>query len=376
MRDADETISLTLSRFRRACLYDGGFSALTISLVIAGLTIRISPWLLLIIPAVFVFFLCRALLNAPSRATCAALLDDASHAGGYYLTSSLPGSDAWIAPLPIQPRVPRIPIRRYLALSLAALFFGGMLALPDEWFAPAEIVNTKPSLSALTAELKNELDSIDEDTLEDAQELNSLKDELTRIEEAADPTDPAATIEAVERLNARVKALLDLDAETIKRMLPETAIPDATALASEAQQAFKDMIDQSGMGVSLQGEEEREDGAGEGDGGEGEGEGIGSGEIARGRDDAQMTWGKERTLNDSHLSDRSEMIEPASSEIITVGESISTEDPALGHTTSRAASSDPNAESAPSLGLTRRTKVAPRYRRTVKRYFETERTTP
>lgn len=386
MNDAAKFITDTRRRYRLHLVVEGVVLGLTVGAVLAAVVHllghafrpELSPWaelILILISLLSVpFFILR---HIPSRATCAARIDDASHAGGLVLVSEMPGSEDWPLPPLHQPAIPKAWRKRMPSCGLAVLSLFVVLLLPDAWFASSESAPTPPALTEVTAELKNEIEDLLEQNELPADELEALREELARVEESADATDPAATLDAVERLDAQLKALLDLNAETLKRLRTDAAKPNALALSPETQQAFKDMIAQSGMGVSLRGEESPEEGEGQGEGeGEGQGEMPGSGGVGRGRDDAPMKWGAESEMNESQFADRTQDITPVNTDLVKVGESISPENPTVDTTSQPPRHAQPSASASSHPGLTRHTRISPRHRGTVKRFFETERTTP
>ena len=390
MNGAAKFIAATRRRYRLHLLVEGVVLGLTVGAVLAAVVHllghafrpELSPWaelILILISLLSVpFFILR---HIPSRATCAARIDDASHAGGLVLVSEMPGSEDWPLPPLHQPAIPKAWRKRMPSCGLAILSLFVVLLLPDAWFASSKSAPTPPVLTTVTAELKNEIEDLLEQNEFPADELEALREELARVEESADATDPAATLDAVERLDAQLKALLDLNAETLKRLRTDAAKPNALALSPETQQAFKDMIAQSGMGVSLRGEESPEGGEGDGEGqgqgcGEGQGDTPGSGGVGRGRDDAPMEWGTESEMNESQFADRTQDITPVNTDLVKVGESISPENPTADTTRQPAVSTQPAATGNSHPGLTRHARISPRHRGTVKRFFETERTTP
>ena len=325
-----------------------------------------------------------ALRRTPSRAACAALTEDATHAGGLFLVADLPGADAWSTPAPVLPALPTLPPRRWQRLLVSLLFLGAVLVAPASWFAAA--ATTPPhTLPDLTVDVKQQLDDLAQEDELPPEDLDELKEEVARIAEAATATDPGATLDALARLEQRIEALRDLRAADQKR-LTDSKPPESLALAAEANLALRQMIDDSGWGTTIGGEERkpetgRGDGDGDGDGdddcdGDGEGEGPGSGAPTRGRADAPMKWTKNPTaLGDAKYDDKSIKAKPTKSDgVITVGESISPDDPAK-FTPARSASGTTRL-GGKAEGASRQQIVSPRHRGTVKRFFDTERKVP
>ena len=327
-----------------------------------------------------------AIRRTPSRAVCAALVEDASHAGGLILAADLPGADAWPTPPPKLPELPRVARRLQVAFIATVVFLAGVIAAPSDWFAAAAPPAPVRTLPDLTADIRQELDELEQENLLPPEDLEELQQQLAHIAESADATDPGAALDAIEQLDQRVKALIDLNAANLSRLFDGGKPPASIALAPDANQALRQMIDDSGWGTTLGGEE-RKPGPGEGEcEGEGEGEGDGDGEgdgtevaygsPSRGRADAPMKWSKNPTeLGKSRFDDKAIKPQPTQAgETTTVGESISPDDPAA---------STPSGGSAGSVrpggraeGTSRRDAVSPRHRGTVKRYFEMERKLP
>ena len=78
----------------------------------------------------------------------------------------------------------------------------------------------------ITADIRNEIEDIREEESLEPETIEELAEELKRIEAAADPADPGTAIDAAERLRERVAALLELNSETLKRI-----VQDSDALA-------------------------------------------------------------------------------------------------------------------------------------------------
>lgn len=323
------------------------------------------------------------LRHTPSRATCAALTEDATHAGGLFLVADLPGADAWPTPPPVLPALPKPQPRSRLALGAALLLLGAVFAAPNAWFAAATPPAPVRTMPDLTVDVKQELEDLAREDQLPPEDLEELKEELARIAESATATDPGTTLDAVARLDQRIKALRDLKAADQTR-LADTPPPDSLANAAEANQALRQMIDDSGWGTTLGGEERKPqpgdgtgNGNGDGDGdGDGDGEQVGSGSPARGRADAPMAWSKDPTgLGASKFDDKAIKAKPSKSDgVITVGESIVPDDPAKFAPKPRAAGT--TRLGGRTEGTSHQNTVAPRHRGTVKRFFEMERKHP
>lgn len=341
------------------------------------------------VPACIAACALRALARAPTRAKCLALVEDASHAGGLVLAESLPGADKWPRPETVAPEIPSTWRRALPAalVSLAAL--AAVSAAPDGWFA-AGARQPAPSFPDVTAEIKNEIEELKEAETLDAEELEALKEEIERIEKTADPSAPGETLDAIDAVREKLAALLDIDKQAAKKLLPKNASFPSLASFPDSAEQLKKMLEESSAGKCPncgkplgEGEGKCNGGCGEGEGegdgegnGEGEGEGDkpGSGGVSRGRGDAPLRFGKEAELGNSNLKDVAEKAELSDKSTETkIGESISEENPAdnAPHAAPGARRGIGGRDSGTSSGQI----VLPRHRGTVKRFFETK-TTP
>ena len=323
-----------------------------------------TPAVLAMIPLASLAGSLLALRRMPSRGACAALTEDATHAGGLLLVEGLPGADAWKRPAPVAAEVP-VRIRRHLlksVLAVVALIIA--FIVPASWFASAA-PSTPRAFPDITADIRNEIEDIREEESLEPETIEELAEELKRIEAAADPADPGTAIDAAERLRERVTALLELNSETLKRIVQNSDALARIADDPEAAQEFQKMLDESCAGSCPNGEERP------GGEGEGEGEGEGTGTPERGRDDAEMSWTNPSELGESKYDDSAKELKPGkNAEEGKLGESISQEDPtAKGEAAKRGAA----AIGGRSAGTSIKRTVAPRHRGTVKRFFETER---
>ena len=325
----------------------------------------------------------RALARAPSRAKCLALVEDASHAGGLILAKDVPGSEKWPCPAPVAPDVPST-WRRAIPgalVSLASLV--AVAAAPDAWFAAGACTPPAPAFPDVTTEIKNELAELEEAKSLDAEEIKALQEELARIEKEADPSSPGETLDAVDAVREKLDALLDIDAQAEKRLLPKDSSFASLATRPDGAEQLKKMLDESyegrcpHCGAKLgNGEDEcNGDCCTEEAGEEGTAQKPGSGDVSRGQNDAALNFGDEAQLGASKLKDLSEKAELAGNPSETkIGESISSEDPAKRGAPS--ASGTRRAVGGRNRGTSASQLVLPRHRGTVKRFFDIERKTP
>lgn len=328
-----------------------------------------TPAVLAFVPAASVIGALLALRRMPSRAACAALTEDATHAGGLLLVDGLPGSDAWKRPEPVAAKVPVGDRRRLLKFVPAVLALAAAFAVPSRWFASAA-PSAPHAFPDITADIRNEIEDIREEESLEPEAVEELAEELKRIEAAADPSDPGAALDAAERLREKVAALLDLNSEALKRVVDDSAALARIAEDPDAAREFQKMLDESCAGLCPNGEERQ----GEEQGCDGAGDEPGSGSPERGRGDADMSWTDPSELGDSKYKDDAKELKPGeNAEEGKIGESISKEDPtAHGAATARSQAAIGGRSAGTSVNRT----VAPRHRGTVKRFFETERKQP
>ena len=354
----------------------GAFASTLILLVLrafsvpsAGLTVLALAGPIIISIA---FHAIRALKLAPSPAAARALADDLSHAGGLVLVADLPGAEAWTPPPAPPIRVwPRLGRRLGVAALAAACVFA-VAAAPADWFAAPAKPAANPA--PLTEELRNEIEALRENETLPPEELEECERQLDRIEEAADPANPAETLAALERLENRLTALLDLDAETRRRLAPPNALGENQAsgqCANDFAQALSDML-ANAPSTDDPTEDWDCDGEGEGGGeGEGEGESGGGGDPTRGRADAPIDW-KDATKPDG-VRFRDEAERPnhqPGTQLEKIGESISDEDPSRNAPSSSGRVHTRIGGTATGAAVSR--PVSPRHRATVKRFFDPE----
>jgi hypothetical protein len=372
----------TRRRFMRALALEGalqGGSAGCIAAAAAALAMRAIPGVaaalrttpvaaLALIPAAVLAGTLLALRRTPSRGACAAMTEDATHAGGLLLVEGLPGADAWKRPEPVAAEVPSRVRGRLLGLLPAIAALAAAFAVPAGWFAAAEPAHPQ-SFPDITADIRNEIEDIREEESLEPETVDELADELKRIEAAADPSDPGAALDAADRLRERVAALLDMNSEALKKVMKNSDALARVANDPAAADEFRKMLSDSCSGSCPNGEE-RPGGECEGDG-DGEGERAGSGTPQRGRGDAEMSWTDPSEMDGSKFKDDSRELTPGeNAEEGKVGESISQEDPtAHGAPSARSQAAIGGRSAGTSINRT----VAPRHRGTVRRFFETER---
>ena len=336
-----------------------------------------------VVPVCVLVCALRSLARAPSVAKCLALVEDASHAGGLILAKDVPGAENWPSPVSVAPSIPVTWRRSVPAAIVSLVSLVAVASAPDNWFAAGVQQPPAPAFPDVTAEIKNELAELEEAKSLDAEDIKALQEELARIEKEADPASPGETLDAVDAVREKLDALLDIDAQAAKRILPKDTSFSTLATKSDAAEQLKKMLDESYEGRCPYCCAKLGDGEGEcngeccaekGHAEEGEGK-PGSGGISRGMDDAAMNYGNEAQLGASKLKDLAEKTELSGKPSETkVGESISEEDPAK-----HGIHSAPGATRAiggRNRGTSANQLVLPRHRGTVKRFFDIERKKP
>lgn len=337
-----------------------------------------------VVPVCIAICVLRALARAPSRAKCLALVEDASHAGGLILAKDIPGSENWPRPAPVAPAVPTTWHRAIpgAIISLAALV--AVAVAPDSWFAAGVQQPPAPVFPDVTTEIKNELAELEEAKSLDAEEIKALQEELARIEKEADPSSPGETLDAVDTVREKLDALLDIDAQAAKHLLPKDSSFASLATLPDGAEQLKKMLDESYEGRCPHCGAKLGDGEDECNGDccteEVSEEEVavrkpGSGGVSRGKDDAALNFGEEAQLGASKLKDIAEKAELGGKPSETkLGESISDEDPAKLGVPS--ASGARRAVGGRNRGASANQLVLPRHRGTVKRFFDIERKKP
>ena len=136
------------------------------------------------------------LKRVPSISACAAITEESTHAGGLLLVAGMPGGEKWHLPEPVTPTLPSRWRRPLKGLVAAGALLVGVFLMPAEWFATVRPPEVRP-LPDLTAELRNEIEDLQQTEQLDPEELAELKEELEHIAETAKANDPGTTLDAV-----------------------------------------------------------------------------------------------------------------------------------------------------------------------------------
>ena len=141
-------------------------------LALRALSLHAPGWTPAVLAAIPIASFAGALLalrRLPSRGACAALTEDATHAGGLLLVEGMPGADAWKRPEPVAAKVSVSLRPRLFALipALAALVAAFMV--PKGWFAAAEAPVPKV-FPDITADIRNEIEELREEETTNCQD--------------------------------------------------------------------------------------------------------------------------------------------------------------------------------------------------------------
>ena len=151
--------------------------------------------------------------RAPPLKVCLAALDAASGAGGLFMTAGLAGADAWPAPAPVVPQVVWRDARLAGGLLLGLLFCAGVVALPRHVFVRAR--GERLELATVVEQAAQQAARLEEERLLPAQVAAALSNELAKISETGDASDPARVLEALDHINSEMARVAQEQAETL-----------------------------------------------------------------------------------------------------------------------------------------------------------------
>ena len=154
-----------------------------------------------------------AQLRVPSRSKCVTALDEASLAGGLYMSASLPGADAWRKPPARIPEVSWQDRRLGGGIALALLFCLVVIALPRKVFVNP--LGVKESLASVVNEVAEQAALLEAEKLLPPQQAAALSNELAKISETGDAKDPARVMEALDHLQNEMQRLAEEKAESL-----------------------------------------------------------------------------------------------------------------------------------------------------------------
>lgn len=321
--------------------------------------------------------------GVPSRKACRVLADDFSHAGGLLLVADLPGAQLWpkpdVAEVPLPPRRLKRPLWA-LAGAFALCLAAAYVPLPQ----PGASQPVVP-LALIDAE-EAKIEQLAEEAELSAAELEEVREEVRRIVEAAPDAGAAETVDALDRVAERLRLGAAISQAASRRAAaPRTTYPTAAESAA-LQQALSETLAQSPASNDITEGQGQCEGSGEGEGGtsgegaegngEGDGEGTGSGAATRGPGAAVISWTDPTGLGASKLKDISREADPTKDESTRIGEALDEWDES---TTPAATAAPPRKGGLPARASgtgPAPTRVLPRHRAAVRRYFLTERNEP
>jgi hypothetical protein len=165
--------------------------------------------------ALFVAFLAGliAVQRLPARSKCMTAVDEASLAGGLFMSATLPGAEAWKTPPPVVPTVTWQDRRLRGGLALALLFCLVVIALPRKVFVNP--LSVKASLASVVNEVAEQAALLEAEELLPPQQAAALSNELAKISETGDASDPARVMEALDHLQNEMQRLAEEKAESL-----------------------------------------------------------------------------------------------------------------------------------------------------------------
>lgn len=202
---------------------------------------RLPSAALVVLAAALAFVTAAAALwncrRTPSAGRCRAALDDAARAGGLIMIHGLPGAEQWRPPRAEPPRVVWHGLRPCAAALAAALFCVAALAAPAAWFAalaPVRRLDVRPLAQPV---LEQAAALADADILP-APKAEALTNDLARLAENGDATDPARALEALDHLADEVDRAtadgIESATDALESLQAAKTLADAMAAAAAA----------------------------------------------------------------------------------------------------------------------------------------------
>ena len=311
----------------------------------------------------------RARRRLPTETQCAALVEDASRAGGLLLSADLPGAEAWPRPAVVEPPAPRYApgIHRVL-VPLGAALLAIALLLPRSLFLRTAPTPPPAGMLTLISEQEEKIDDLmtrDAITPEEAEplrewleqaaadpaalgspeklaELDRLSAELDRraAQSGTTATQAAALAQGAGAAAPVTPQLDSLDADT-RSLLESLAALDpsdprcSTGSAADAKEALEQLLKEHREEIERMKQACKKCGSAECDGqcaGEGEGEGdlVGKGGVGKGPGSADLTYGLPSSREDATFQEhalRPSASDASLSDASLVGITVSAPDP-------------------------------------------------
>lgn len=205
----------------------------------AVLTLRFSPleWsggdsfrlLLFLLVTALAATLVAVVCRLPRTRRLVASIDEASGAGGWFLTAAETDLSAWRKHLP-PIRLPGVEFRRrpaWLVLISGALFFAGAALVPEVTLQLND--EFMLDLSEEGAELQNQLNLLEQEELLAEPEAADLREQLRQLVENTDARDPGRGYEALESLRNKLDAIVEQASRETGRELRDLTLAAAAA---------------------------------------------------------------------------------------------------------------------------------------------------
>jgi len=154
-----------------------------------------------------------AVQRLPAHSKCMTAVDEASLAGGLFMSANLQGAEAWKTPPPVVPTVTWQDRRLRGGLALALLFCLVVIALPRKVFVNP--LSVKASLASVVNEVAEKAALLEAEELLPPQQAAALSNELAKISETGDASDPARVMEALDHLQNEMQRLAEEKAESL-----------------------------------------------------------------------------------------------------------------------------------------------------------------
>lgn len=154
-----------------------------------------------------------AVRSGPPHESCLAALDAASGAGGLFMSGMLPGAESWLPPVAVMPHVVWRAQRLAGGVAVAALFCLSVATLPRSLFVRAQ--GERLAIASLIEQTGASVAQLEEQRLLPPQVAVALSNELARLEQTGDASDPARVLEALDHIAEELQRMAQEKAETL-----------------------------------------------------------------------------------------------------------------------------------------------------------------
>lgn len=174
--------------------------------------------------------------RTPPPEVCVAALDAAGEAGGLLMCAGAPGAEAWPRPEVRAPQVSwRGDARLAVGLAFAGAFCAAVVALPRSVFVGPRA--ERLALASLVEEQAAKAALLEEQQLLPPQAAAALSNELARLAEAGDASDPARVLEALDHISDELQRAAQEKSEALAGQQADAQA--AQALAEMLAQALE-----------------------------------------------------------------------------------------------------------------------------------------